>query len=235
MNSMMKMRHGLSVAGALAVMIAALALSLVALAQESDQGAAPGNLVAEVADNGILLRWEAPTDAAGPVTGYEVQGRHLQPGEGILRKLTGNSGSRNTAFTDRTATSTDLRYVYRVRALHGETAGPWSSYVTVAIGQELLSTPVVRFEPTEIIPEAPVEPTARPETMPEPTVASALPAERAPTQVVPVAPPGEPTAMPVAPEPTEASALPEPTRMVPVAPVEPTARPETAPEPTRSA
>lgn len=234
MNGMTRIRHGLGVAGALAVMTAALALSLVSLAQESDQGAAPGNLAAEVVDNGIVLRWEAPTDAADPVTGYEVQGRHLQPGEGILRKLTGNSGSRKTAFTDRTATSADLRYVYRVRALHGETSGPWSSYVTVAIGQELLSTPVVRFEPTEVIPEAPVEPTARPETIPEPTEASA-PAEREPTQVVPVALPGEPTAMPAAPEPTAVSAPAEPTRMAPVAPVEPTARPETAPEPTRSA
>ena len=138
MSATTKERPGRPRASAVAVLAlfaTALALGLAALAQDGDQATIPGNLYVEVTEAGVVLHWEAPTSDADSISGYEIQGRHLQQGVGILRKLTGNTSSRRTTYTDRTATDPDLRYLYRVRALRADQGSPWSDYVVIEDGQ----------------------------------------------------------------------------------------------------
>lgn len=196
-----------------------VALSLlvpVILAQDDDRAGAPVNLDVEVTEGGIVLSWEAPTTGADEVSGYEVEGLHVRRGTGITLTLSGSTDEETTTWTDQEARDPDLLYVYRVRALRDGEEGRWSSFVITSLDGDTAAAP----EPTEVLPVAPVEPTAAP---PEPEPTAAVPV--APAEPTAAPPKAEPTSVPVAPP------LPEPTRPVPVAPVEPTAAPP-EPEPT---
>ena len=203
-----------SLVAVLALFATVLALGLAALAQDGDQATAPGSLRVEVSEDGIVLSWEAPTSDADTITGYEIQGRHLQQEVGILRILTGNTSSRRITFTDRTATDPGLLYLYRVRALRDDQGSPWSDYVVIEDGQPVEpSAALLELVPTEVVAVAPVEPTAvvefKPTSVPPVTPAAPLPdpgqAEEAPVApVVPAAPVG-PTTAPPEPEPTVAA------------------------------
>ena len=227
MSATTKERPGMArttVVAGLALFAALLTLGLAALAQDSDQATAPGNLYVEVTEDGVVLHWEAPTSDADTVTGYEIQGRHLQEGVGILRKLTGNTSSSRTTYTDRTATDPDLRYLYRVRALRTDQGSPWSDYVVIEDGQpEEPSAALLELVPTDVVAVAPVEPTAvvefEPTSVPPVTPAPPRtdPGQTEAESVAPVAPaaPVEPTAVLPEPEPTAAA----PVALAPPAPL----------------
>ena len=242
------------------MIVAALALSILVLAQDDRQDAVPANLVAEIVEEGIQLRWEAPVDDADSVTGYEVLGRHLQTGEVFLREIMAITGSEQNSYLDRTEVEEGVRYLYWVRALREESSGEWSSYIAVEPeeeeAEEAQPAVVVDFgiEPTAVVPEEDVEPTAEVkfeateagrEAPAAPTAAGEARPEPEPTRRVSVAP-AKPTVARAraeqpaptrvsreeAPAPTAARPEPEPTRAAPVAPARPTSRPASQPEPT---
>jgi hypothetical protein len=212
-----------SLVAVLALFATVLALGLAALAQDGDQATAPGrnsfHLYVEVTEDGVVLHWEAPASDADTITGYEIQGRHLQQEVGILRILTGNTSSRRITFTDRTATDPGLLYLYRVRALRDDQGSPWSDYVVIEDGQPVEpSAALLELVPTEVVAVAPLEPTAAVEF--EPTSVGPV------TPAAPLTDPGQAEEEPVDVQ--------QPVAEVPAAPVEPTAvLPE--PEPTAAA
>ena len=120
---------------------------------------APTNLTAEVVDGGIALSWDAPTEDADSVTGYEVLRRRPRQGENSLLTYVADTGSAATTYTDTNATEPGERYVYRVKALRGGEKSGRSNYARVDLPEsepEPASTP----EPT---------PAPTPEPTPEPT------------------------------------------------------------------
>ncbi len=124
---------------------------------------APTNLTAEVVDGGIALSWDAPTEDADSVTGYEVLRRRPRQEENSLRTYVADTGSATTTYTDTNATEPGERYVYRVKALRGGEKSGRSNYVRVDLPEsepEPASTP----EPT---PAPTPEPTATPEPTPD--------------------------------------------------------------------
>ena len=130
---------------------------------------APTNLTAEVVDGGIALSWDAPTEDADSVTGYEVLRRRPRQGENSLRTYVADTGSATTTYTDTNATEPGERYVYRVKALRvGEKSGR-SNYVRVDLPEsepEPASTPEPTPAPT---PEPTPEPTPQTSTPDSPT------------------------------------------------------------------
>ena len=130
---------------------------------------APTNLTAEVVDGGIALSWDAPTEDADSVTGYEVLRRRPRQGENSLRTYVADTGSATTTYTDTNATEPGKRYVYRVKALRvGEKSGR-SNYVRVDLPEsepEPASTPEPTPAPT---PEPTPEPTPQTSTPDSPT------------------------------------------------------------------
>ena len=95
-------RVPLSLALAGAALLAALLVIPWAVQAQSDP-AAPGNLTAEVLDDGISLSWDAPPEQAGAVTGYQVLRRRPVQGENSLLTLVDDTGSSATGYTDGTA------------------------------------------------------------------------------------------------------------------------------------
>ena len=82
---------------------------------------APSNLAAELADEQVVLNWDAPAQDAGTVTGYEVL---RAEGQGELATLASNTGNADTTYTDATVTSAGASYAYRVKAIRdGERSG----------------------------------------------------------------------------------------------------------------
>ncbi|MCY3959972.1 MAG: fibronectin type III domain-containing protein [Chloroflexi bacterium] len=76
---------------------------------------APRNLTASVnADGSIALSWDAPVDSS--VTGYRILRRRPSEGETALQIYVEDTGSTATTYTD-TATTVDVRHVYRVKAI----------------------------------------------------------------------------------------------------------------------
>ena len=130
---------------------------------------APTNLTAEVVDGGIALSWDAPTEDADSVTGYEVLRRRPRQGENSLSTYVADTGSATTTYTDTNATEPGERYVYRVKALRvGEKSGR-SNYVRVDLPEsepEPASTPEPTPAPT---PEPTPEPTPQTSTPDSPT------------------------------------------------------------------
>ena len=130
---------------------------------------APTNLTAEVVDGGIALSWDAPTEDADSVTGYEVLRRRPRQGENSLSTYVADTGSAATTYTDTNATEPGERYVYRVKALRvGEKSGR-SNYVRVDLPEsepEPASTPEPTPAPT---PEPTPEPTPQTSTPDSPT------------------------------------------------------------------
>ena len=78
---------------------------------------APGGLMASLGSEGVSLVWNAPTEDAGSVTGYEVL--RAQGGD-ALTTLTADTGHAATAYIDTDAAGTSESYAYRVRAIRGE-------------------------------------------------------------------------------------------------------------------
>ena len=65
----------------------------------------------------VSLRWSAPAEDAGSVTGYEVL---RAVGDGELATLKADTGSTSTFYTDATATQPGTSYTYKVKAIRGE-------------------------------------------------------------------------------------------------------------------
>ena len=101
---------------------------------------APANLIAATADGRVVLRWDAPLEDAGSVTGYEIlRGR----GEVAPTTLVADTGNVDTTYTDDSANAASAVYAYRVRALRGEDQSQDSNEVQVhlapAAPQQVLS------------------------------------------------------------------------------------------------
>ena len=128
---------------------------------------APTNLTAEVVDGGIALSWDAPTEDADSVTGYEVLRRRPRQGENSLSTYVADTGSATTTYTDTNATEPGERYVYRVKALRvGEKSGQ-SNYVRVDLPEsepEPASTPEPTPAPTPEPTPAPTPQTSTPDS-----------------------------------------------------------------------
>ena len=75
---------------------------------------APTGLAAALTDGQVVLSWDAPAEAAGSVTGYEIL-----RGEGADEPatLTADTGSAATTYTDATATTASADYAYSVKAI----------------------------------------------------------------------------------------------------------------------
>ena len=78
---------------------------------------APSGLAAYYGSGGVSLVWNAPTEDAGTVTGYEILRAR---GEGELNTLMPDTGNAVTAYTDATVSGASESYAYRVRAIRGE-------------------------------------------------------------------------------------------------------------------
>ena len=104
--------------------------------QAQSDPAVPSNLTAEVLDDGISLSWDAPTEQADAVTGYQVLRRRPAQGENSLLTLVDDTGSTATSYTDGTAAEAGVRYVYRVKARRGSELSARSNYVNVQRPEE---------------------------------------------------------------------------------------------------
>ena len=78
---------------------------------------APSGLAAYYGSGGVSLVWNAPTEDAGTVTGYEIL---RAQGGGTLTTLAADTGNAATAYSDFSAGGTSESYAYRVRAIRGE-------------------------------------------------------------------------------------------------------------------
>ena len=82
---------------------------------------APTNLSAELTDGQVALHWDAPTQDADEVTGYEIL---RAEGQGELATLESDTGNVATTYTDTTVASAGASYAYRVKAIRdGERSG----------------------------------------------------------------------------------------------------------------
>ena len=159
--TLLSRRVPLSLALAGAALLAALLVIPWAVQAQSDP-AAPGNLTAEVLDDGISLSWDAPTEQADAVTGYQILRRRPVQGENSLLALVDDTGSTATSYTDGTAAEAGVRYVYRVKARRGSELSGQSNYVNVQRPEEEEEDP---------------PPTATPTPTPAPTPMPAVPAQ----------------------------------------------------------
>ena len=122
-----------------AVTVALIGTGLPAQAQLSgpdhnqDEATAPRNLRAQIVDGGVALRWNAPTEDAASVDGYEILRRRPNRGEETPTTLVSDTGNADTAYTDATATKVGVRYAYRVKAIRGGERSAWSDYATVLL------------------------------------------------------------------------------------------------------
>ena len=160
--TLLSRRVPLSLALTGAVLLAALLVIPWAVQAQSDP-AAPSNLTAEVLDDGISLSWDAPTEQADAVTGYQILRRRPAQGENSLLTLVDDTGFTATSYTDGTAAEAGVRYVYRVKARRGSELSARSNYVNVQRPEE---------DPT---PTA--TPTRTPTPTPTPTPMPAVPAQ----------------------------------------------------------
>lgn len=115
-----------------APLIAALLLFPCAVHGQSD-ATAPSNLTATLGDVGIVLDWDAPTEGATSVTGYEILRRRPRHGEMTLLIFVADTESVATTYTDQTVTQPGERYVYRVKALRGVEKSGQSNFARVDI------------------------------------------------------------------------------------------------------
>ena len=111
-------------AAALALVSALLVMDSSALAASGSDLSAHG-LEARSVSDGVELSWDEPIDLAEQVTGYRILRRRLRVGEHRLGELVADTGSALTAYRDTDVTSATT-YVYRVVALRGDVAAPWS-------------------------------------------------------------------------------------------------------------
>ena len=139
-----------------ASLIGALLLVPWSVHAQSD-ASAPRDLTATIIADGVALSWDAPTEAATTVTGYEILRRRPRQGEQTLLTFVADTGSAVAAYTDRTATEPGERYVYRVKALRGGKKSGQSNFARVDIPEvEPPPTPVPTPDPGA---DPPAEPT----------------------------------------------------------------------------
>ena len=119
----------------------------------------PSNLTAQVVELGVLLNWDAPTQKASSVIGYEILRRRPFSEEDTLLPLVSDTESTSTSYTDTTATEPGVRYTYRVKALRGSEKSRWSNYAYADVPQGQTSEPAPTSNP---------EPTATPTPEPNP-------------------------------------------------------------------
>ena len=98
------------------------------LAQAQGQ-AGVSNLTAGVTGCHVTLSWDAPTEDAAAVTGYQVL---RAQGDGQATILEGDTMSTSTTYTDSTVEDGET-YTYQVRARRGGMAGEESDTVEVTI------------------------------------------------------------------------------------------------------
>ena len=159
----------LALAG-LALIAVLLVLPWVVHAQS--EPTAPSNLTAQLVDGGALLTWNAPTEDADSVTGYEILRRRTDihaPGD--FQNLVGDTGSTATTYTDATANVAEKRYTYRVKALRGRVKSAQSNYASVDVPRED-PTPTPTSTPT---PTPTPTPTSTSTPAPDPEEATAGP------------------------------------------------------------
>ena len=114
---------------ALAALVALMAGTTPVHAQSNNPARAPSNLTAEADSCGVNLAWDAPTEDAGSVTGYNLL---RTPAGGSTTTLdTGAASSTDTAYADTNAARAES-HTYRVRALRGDVASDDSNEVEVA-------------------------------------------------------------------------------------------------------
>ena len=108
---------------------------------------APSNLAADIVEGrGVALSWDAPTEDAGSVTGYQILRRLPQQGERRPTVYVADTGSTNTAYTDEDATVAGEQYNYRVKALRGGQKSGMSNVAKVTLPQ---AEPDPKPEPTD--------------------------------------------------------------------------------------
>ena len=132
----------------LIAILALAALLLTPWAVEAQRGPdAPGNLTANVVEGrGVALSWDAPTEDAESVTGYQILRRLPQQGEPRPTVYVADTGSTNTAYTDEDATVAGEQYNYRVKALRGNQKSGTSNLAKVTLPQ---AEPDPTPEPTD--------------------------------------------------------------------------------------
>ena len=93
-------------------------------------GSAPGNLTATVVGGKIKLSWDAPTEDATSVTGYQILRSHAGADLTVLKA---NRTANLTSFTDAQASRADMTYDYQVKAWRGATLSDGSGEVSAVI------------------------------------------------------------------------------------------------------
>ena len=135
---------------------------------------APRNLTAGIVDGGVLLEWDAPTENADTVTGYQVLRRDPNnDAVGVFTAIKNNTGDTATGYTDATATQAGKSYTYRVKAWRGDDLSAWSNYARVDLPteeEEPTPTPTPTATPTATpTPTPTATPTPTPSPTPAPT------------------------------------------------------------------
>ena len=175
-------RRGVLVGAAVALAAMAIVASP-AHAQHASDPTAPFDLTAEIVTGGIALSWDAPTQDAGSVTGYEILRR--RPGidaVGSFHSIESNTGSSSTTYTD-TTTEAGNSYTYRVKALRGTAKSASSNYVRVDLPEPPPPTTTTTQPPpppTTTTTQPPPPPTTTTTTQP-PAPEPVNPANLAPT------------------------------------------------------
>ena len=88
-------------------------------------GLSAGGLEALSVSGGVQLSWDEPVDLAEQVTGYRILRRSPSLGESRLSELVADTESTLTVYLDTEVVSATV-YIYRVVALRGGVAAPWS-------------------------------------------------------------------------------------------------------------
>ena len=165
--------------GPLLLALLALATALLLLApweaQAKSNASRPTNLTATfVSGSGVVLSWNAPTEDAESVTGYQVLRRLPLQGEPRPTVYVADTGSTGTAYTDGDATVAGEQYNYRVKALRGDAVSRMSNLGRVTVPESTPTpepTPTPTPEPTPTpTPEPTPEPQKAEQATPEPTV-----------------------------------------------------------------
>ncbi len=107
----------------------------------------PTGLTVSLVENKVTLSWTAPAEDADSVTGYEILRRRPMEGETTLATLVADTESTATTYTDATANSAGVRYVYRVKALRGSEASLWSNFDRIELAADYVPNPTPTPEP----------------------------------------------------------------------------------------
>ena len=97
----------------------------------------PTNLTAQVVDGDVLLNWDAPTEDASSIIGYEILRQHPGNGENELTTLVADTSSTDTSYTDTTATESGLQYTYGVKALRGSVKSDLSNHAFAEVPEDI--------------------------------------------------------------------------------------------------